>query len=103
MHSLPNASARRASMAEKKEAQIVTVRDLATKLKIEPKRLRAIMRANVMHAKDGRYEWKQDDAQLEEIWMGRDAAMVGRAGKEKIRIARASLSHIPADYLPRSH
>ena len=54
-------------MAEKKEAQIVTVRDLATKLKIEPKRLRAIMRANGMQAKDGRYEWKQDDAALDKI------------------------------------
>lgn len=54
-------------MTEKKEQKIVTVRDLATKLKIEPKRLRAIMRANGMHTKDGRYEWKQDDAQLEKI------------------------------------
>jgi phage antirepressor YoqD-like protein len=40
-------------MAEKKEQKTVTVRDLATKFKIEPKRLRAIMRANGMHAKDG--------------------------------------------------
>ncbi len=54
-------------MAEKKEAKTVTVRDLAIKLKIEPKRLRAILRANGMHAKDGRYEWKQDDAALDKI------------------------------------
>jgi phage antirepressor YoqD-like protein len=54
-------------MAEKKEAKTVTARDLATKLKIEPKRLRAILRANGMHAKDGHYEWKQDDAALDKI------------------------------------
>jgi phage antirepressor YoqD-like protein len=54
-------------MAEKKEAKTVTVNDLATKLKIEPKRLRAILRSNGMSAKDGRYEWKHDDAVLDKI------------------------------------
>lgn len=54
-------------MAEKKEAKTVTVRDLAAKLKLEPKRLRAILRANGMSAKDGRYEWKENDAALDKI------------------------------------
>jgi phage antirepressor YoqD-like protein len=54
-------------MAEKKEAKTATVRDLATKLKVEPKRLRTILRSNGMHAKDGRYEWKQDDTALDKI------------------------------------
>ena len=54
-------------MAKKKEAKTVTVRNIATKLKIEPRLLRAIMGADGMHAKDGRNEWKQDDAQLEKI------------------------------------
>jgi len=54
-------------MAEKKEIKTVTVRDLATKLKLEPKRLRAILRSNGMTAKDGRYEWKENDAALDKI------------------------------------
>lgn len=49
------------------EVKTVTVRDLATKLKIEPKRLRSIMRASGMKAKGGRYEWKENDAALEKI------------------------------------
>lgn len=50
-----------------KEVKTVTVRNVATKLKIEPKWLRAIMRANGKSAKDGRYEWKEGDASLDKI------------------------------------
>ena len=44
------------------EAKTFTTAEVAAKLKLDPKRLRAIMRANGMHApKSGRYTFTEKD------------------------------------------
>jgi hypothetical protein len=49
------------------EPKIITVKDLAARHKIEPRRLRVILRSTGMRAKDGRYEWKESDAFLKKL------------------------------------
>ena len=49
------------------DAKIVTVKELASRHKIEPRRLRVILRSTGMRAKDGRYEWKEGDAFLKKL------------------------------------
>jgi len=46
----------------KAELKTLTVKDLAARHKMEPRRLRVILRSTGMRAKDGRYEWKEGDA-----------------------------------------
>jgi len=49
------------------EAKVITVRDLAARHKMEPRRLRVILRSAGMRAKDGRYEWKDGDVFLKKV------------------------------------
>lgn len=46
---------------------MLTVKDLAARHKMEPRRLRVILRSTGMRAKDGRYEWKEGDALLAKL------------------------------------
>jgi hypothetical protein len=44
------------------DEKVLTTTEIAAKLKLDPKRLRAIMRANGMHApKSGRYQFHEKD------------------------------------------
>lgn len=58
------------------EVKVLTPSTLARRLKIEPKHLRTIMRANGMHAPKRIYAWKESDAALAKI-----AAIVAEARK----------------------
>ena len=49
------------------EAKIITVKELAARHKMEPRRLRVILRSTGMRAKDGKYEWKENDAFLKKL------------------------------------
>ena len=54
-------------MTDKKEPKMITVKELAARYKMEPRRLRVILRSTGMRAKDGRYEWKEGDAFLKKL------------------------------------
>jgi hypothetical protein len=49
------------------EPKLITAKDLAARHKMEPRRLRVILRSTGMRAKDGRYEWKEGDAFLKKL------------------------------------
>jgi len=66
------------------EAKIVTVKELAAKHKMEPRRLRVILRSTGMRAKDGKYEWKETDAFLKKL---PDIIKEYDAGEEKKKTA----------------
>ena len=71
-------------MATKEEPKIVTVKELAARHKMEPRRLRVILRSTGMRAKDGRYEWKEGDAFLKKL---PDIIKEYAAGEEKKKAA----------------
>lgn len=49
------------------EPKLITVKDLASRHKLEPRRLRVILRSTGMRAKDGKYEWKESDPFLKKL------------------------------------
>jgi hypothetical protein len=49
------------------EPKMITVKEVAARQKMEPRRLRVILRSTGMRAKDGRYEWKEGDAFLKKV------------------------------------
>jgi hypothetical protein len=54
-------------MTTKEEPKMITVKELAARHKMEPRRLRVILRSTGMRAKDGRYEWKEGDVFLKKL------------------------------------
>jgi hypothetical protein len=70
-------------MAEKKEVKTITIREVAAHHKLEPRRLRVILRSTGMRAKDHKYEWKEGDAFLAKL----PAIIKEYEGKEKEKTA----------------
>jgi hypothetical protein len=62
------------------EPKLITVKELAARHKMEPRQLRIILRSTGMRAKDGRYEWKENDAFLKKL---PDVIKQYEAGEEK--------------------
>lgn len=72
--------------AEATDLKVITVKDLASRHKMEPRRLRVILRSTGMRAKDGKYQWKESDLFLKKL---PDMIKQFEAGEnEKIKTAR---------------